>query len=214
MKKLVQSIVFSAIYVWTPLVMDPALLVTWKIQIVFLVAVLLFWTQPEFKVKDAKVNRKTDKNSFWVIYLLSFLALWTPLIDWAYGLTSIKIDLYSISSLLGTGIMLTGLGLRVYAINYLGKQFTGTVEIVKDHQLITGGPYSAIRHPSYTGSLLTFVGAAILLESWIGLVTAIFCMTIAYYYRIKTEEKILTQTFGRLYGRYRASTYASIPYVW
>lgn len=58
------------------------------------------------------------------------------------------------------GTFLTGLGgfIRYQCYRELGRLFTFEMAIRKDHRLITSGPYSIVRHPAYTGVLLTVVG--------------------------------------------------------
>lgn len=46
----------------------------------------------------------------------------------------------------------------------LGRFFTFEMSICNDHKLVTDGPYAWVRHPGYTGVLLTFIGQAI----WLG----------------------------------------------
>ena len=50
--------------------------------------------------------------------------------------------------------MVVGTAIRVQCYRELGKHFTFSVTILKDHKLITSGPYSYVRHPSYTGFFL------------------------------------------------------------
>jgi protein-S-isoprenylcysteine O-methyltransferase Ste14 len=58
-------------------------------------------------------------------------------------------------------VALTAAGLlfAVWARQYLGSNWSSTVSIKKDHQLITNGPYALVRHPIYTGLLLALVGS-------------------------------------------------------
>ncbi|KAE9394059.1 hypothetical protein BT96DRAFT_828253 [Gymnopus androsaceus JB14] len=59
----------------------------------------------------------------------------------------------------GSILNLAGTILRVQCYRTLGRLFTFELRIQKSHQLITDGPYSYIRHPSYTGLILTILGA-------------------------------------------------------
>jgi protein-S-isoprenylcysteine O-methyltransferase Ste14 len=43
----------------------------------------------------------------------------------------------------------------------MGKQYTYTLTLVKDHKLVTDGPYAYVRHPSYTGSWMLFFGVSL-----------------------------------------------------
>ncbi|KAG1869376.1 hypothetical protein DFJ58DRAFT_653486 [Suillus subalutaceus] len=47
---------------------------------------------------------------------------------------------------------------RLYCSSTLGKQWSFPLSIKKEHRLVTSGPYSIVRHPSYTGYLLQYVG--------------------------------------------------------
>ena len=60
--------------------------------------------------------------------------------------------------LIGLVLFVLGLIVRWVAIIHLGRFFTVNVAIAHDHQLITTGPYRYVRHPSYTGTLLIFLG--------------------------------------------------------
>ncbi|KAI6030602.1 hypothetical protein F5J12DRAFT_714139 [Pisolithus orientalis] len=59
-----------------------------------------------------------------------------------------------------TGIFLSVIGscIRVRCFQELGQFFTFDLTIHPDHKLITSGPYSYVRHPAYTGSLLLLIG--------------------------------------------------------
>ncbi|KAK7689114.1 hypothetical protein QCA50_007805 [Cerrena zonata] len=63
--------------------------------------------------------------------------------------------------LLGTLSIFTGAILRLTCYQYLGKQFTFELSFRKNDKLITGGPYSIVRHPSYLGSVLVIDGMMI-----------------------------------------------------
>ena len=65
--------------------------------------------------------------------------------------------------LYGAGLVLfaAGLSLRWYSVVYLGRLFTYDVAIAADHRVVDSGPYRYIRHPAYSGSLLTFVGLGV-----------------------------------------------------
>lgn len=43
----------------------------------------------------------------------------------------------------------------------LGRNWSATVTIKKDHELVSSGPYAIVRHPLYSGVLLAMLGTAI-----------------------------------------------------
>ncbi|KAG1823963.1 uncharacterized protein BJ212DRAFT_1262618, partial [Suillus subaureus] len=55
--------------------------------------------------------------------------------------------------------------LRLYCILTLGKLWSYHLSVRKEHRLVTSGPYSVVRHPSYTGLLLQSAGAVIMYGS-------------------------------------------------
>src|SRR3546814_1001771 len=68
---------------------------------------------------------------------------------------------------LGIALMLSGMGLRWWSIRVLARHFTVDVAIRPDHELVRRGPYRLLRHPSYTGLLMTFLGFALCLGNWL-----------------------------------------------
>jgi protein-S-isoprenylcysteine O-methyltransferase Ste14 len=115
--------------------------------------------------------------------------------------------------LAGCLLMIAGMVVRFAAIVTLDRQFTVDVAIVEDHKIIDKGLYAVIRHPSYSGSLLTFLGLGLAFENWISL--AILCVVplAATLYRISVEESALLDHFGSAYREYRARTKSLIPGV-
>jgi protein-S-isoprenylcysteine O-methyltransferase len=59
------------------------------------------------------------------------------------------------------GLIWVGIALRLWAVATLGRFFRKSVFLQTDHKLVTSGPYRILRHPSYTGSLITMVGSAL-----------------------------------------------------
>jgi protein-S-isoprenylcysteine O-methyltransferase Ste14 len=59
---------------------------------------------------------------------------------------------------IGTLILLSGTWIRYVCYKALGEFFTFEIAIRRDHKLITWGPYSWVRHPSYIGYLMVIAG--------------------------------------------------------
>jgi protein-S-isoprenylcysteine O-methyltransferase Ste14 len=70
-----------------------------------------------------------------------------------------------------------------------------------------------VRHPAYTGSLLTIVGLGFVLQSWGAVLVLIAFFGIAFGYRIHVEEGVLTSKLGDEYVAYVKRTKRLIPYV-
>ena len=107
-----------------------------------------------------------------------------------------------------------GMALRLWAVLTLGRHFRTAVRILDDHKLVTSGPYRVLRHPSYTGGLLTLSGIGLAMGNWLSLAGIFGCVFVAYGLRILIEETALRARFGEEFKAYRKRTWAFIPPLW
>jgi protein-S-isoprenylcysteine O-methyltransferase Ste14 len=114
----------------------------------------------------------------------------------------------------GLILIVLGMVLRFISVLSLGRLFTVDVTIRDHHKIKKGGVYRLIRHPSYSGSLLSFIGFGISLNNWISLIIITTLVTIAMLYRIKIEERLLMDQFGFEYLDYTKKTYRLIPWIY
>jgi len=117
-------------------------------------------------------------------------------------------------NLIGLIIITIGIIIRVISIKQLGRFFTVNVTIRKDHQLIQNGFYKYIRHPSYTGSLLSFLGFGFSLNNWLSLILVFMPILLSFIHRMNIEEKVLTEQFGKEYSDYIKRTKRLIPFLY
>lgn len=115
---------------------------------------------------------------------------------------------------LGMTLMIGGLLLRWWAVHSLAHFFTVDIAIQPGQKLIRSGPYRLLRHPSYTGALLTVFGFGIALGSVLSAVIVIVPITAAFLWRIRIEEKMLAAAFPEQYPAYARDTRRLIPYLW
>lgn len=113
------------------------------------------------------------------------------------------------------GALLTaaGLGFSAWARVHLGRNWSATVTVKQAHELIRTGPYARVRHPIYTGVVFAFVGTAIVVGEWRGLL-AVVIVIVAFARKLRLEERWMSETFGEDYRDYRARTAALIPLIW
>jgi protein-S-isoprenylcysteine O-methyltransferase Ste14 len=115
--------------------------------------------------------------------------------------------------LTGICLILMGVALRWYSAAILGKYFTFDVAIHGEQALIEVGPYRYVRHPSYSGALLSLLGFGLALGNWAGLAAAMSCLGFAYLYRIPIEEQALSVALGDVYKQYMHRTWRLVPFV-
>ena len=114
----------------------------------------------------------------------------------------------------GIFLMALGIFVRQWAVFTLGKGFTVKVHVQDKGKLITGGPYKILRHPSYTGGILTALGLPLALGTWAGILITLIIMPIIYIFRINTEEKALIEAYGKKYKDYMKKSWKLIPFVY
>src|SRR5256885_12730234 len=81
------------------------------------------------------------------------------------------------------------------------------------HELVTHGPYRYVRHPSYLGMMLGFVGWALVFRSSVGLVSAVLGLRLLFE-RIESEEALLASHFGDAYADYRRRSWRLVPWLY
>ena len=114
--------------------------------------------------------------------------------------------------LLGLCVMVTILGLlfAVWARLILGSNWSGTVTIKTNHQLIRRGPYRWIRHPIYTGMLAALLATAVIQGLLSGMIGFAFVL-LALYRKARREESFLSQEFGDGFLEHRQHTGMFLP---
>ncbi len=212
MKKLQLALTSVIVSQIVPLLSKPELILNYKNLVLIAANVSLWLFQPAVSAKETKENKSNDRYSVVLIILMSMLSTIIPIVDWAYFSEPASSNIAI--TIAGFCILWAGVVLRNYSIKILGKHFTATIQLHKEHRLITYGPYSTVRHPSYLGALLALVGSAIFLNSLVGTLAAIIAMVIAYVVRIKAEERALESLFGDEYYNYKKRTKKLIPFVW
>ncbi len=113
----------------------------------------------------------------------------------------------------GIALMWVGIAFRYYAMRVLGRFFTFDVAVHGGQTVVEAGPYRYIRHPSYTGAMITLVGLGLALGNWAGLIALVTCGAVGYTYRIRVEEAALVAALGEPYRDYMYRTRRLVPFV-
>lgn len=120
------------------------------------------------------------------------------------------------ASIIGCACVVMAGFVRLSCYRALGRHFTFELSILKEHKLITTGPYSVVRHPAYTGSILALFGNCLsqltpgswlresgVLGTWPGLSLFVTWSSLAVYgvatlfKRVKIEDSFLKEEFGQ-----------------
>jgi len=150
-----------------------------------------------------------DKSSRSLIALSTFLSLTIAFLFALSGIAPLPTGAFY----LGIGLMIAGILLRQWSIAVLGRYFSRTVGVQEGQAVVDRGPYRLVRHPAYTGSLLTIVGLGFVLQSWGAVLVLIAFLGVAFGYRIHVEEGVLTSKLGDEYVAFAKKTKRLIPYV-
>jgi protein-S-isoprenylcysteine O-methyltransferase Ste14 len=114
----------------------------------------------------------------------------------------------------GIAVMWAGFGLRAWAIRTLGRFFRVEVTVDTGQTVVDTGPYSRVRHPSYTGLLVFYLGLGICLDSYLSMAAAVLFPLAAVINRIDHEERTLRRELGEAYEVYMSRTRRLVPGVW
>lgn len=114
----------------------------------------------------------------------------------------------------GLALAWVGIAIRYRAVAELGESFRTTVEVDKDQEVVSSGPYKVIRHPSYTGLLLASAGFGLAGYSWAGFAVCVLLPLSAMLQRIRVEERELLSVLGDPYRSYRKQTKRLVPGLW
>lgn len=115
---------------------------------------------------------------------------------------------------LGAVFVLSGLFIRWYAIYSLGKAFQVNVTIIKDQQLIKTGIYAKVRHPSYSGLIIYYLGLGLMMHNFVSLAILIVLPVFAVAMRIQKEEQFLSDHFGTEYVDYCKKSKRLFPFIY
>ncbi len=175
------------------------------------------WGASEFclmlfkRSKSGAVSK--DRHSLGIIWLVTLAAVALGIVA-AYQLRFGRLPASRPAVVIACGLFILGVVLRWYAILHLGRFFTVNVAIHSDHQVVDSGPYRFIRHPSYTGGLLTAVGFSMTLNNWASFVIIVLPYVAVILWRIHLEEQALRAALGESYSAYMQRTRRLIPFIY
>lgn len=157
-------------------------------------------------------QKKWDKL---VMILFSILQItWLPFI--AFDVARSQTDMIPFLVKVLAAILII-IGFSIFYLVFKENTYASPVvkiQKVREHKIVTTGPYRYVRHPMYSGATLYFLGIPLLLGSWYGLFFTFF-LTILLIIRAMLEEKALTEEFSNSYKEYvQRVHYRFIPFIY
>lgn len=113
------------------------------------------------------------------------------------------------------GIIFAILMLVVFLLAHhdLGRQFSPTLQLKHNHQLITTGIYHYVRHPMYLSLILLALSQMLLVPNQITTASVLISILFLVFLRIPNEENMLKMEFGEKYLEYMKNTCGVIPFL-
>jgi protein-S-isoprenylcysteine O-methyltransferase Ste14 len=178
---------------------------------VFVVVFALFLRQKAPSAPD----RKRERTSIAGIALqgVSYAVVWTlrrpPFTSIVSFRKSVEIALAVLTMALAIG----SVWFVSAAVRTLGKQWSLAARVLEGHKLITSGPYNVVRNPIYTGMFGMLLATGLAISHWIGLLIAIVVFAVGTAIRVRSEEKLLRETFGEEFDAYARKVPAVVPFL-
>ena len=112
------------------------------------------------------------------------------------------------------GDVLVVIGFYFIFLVYKDNSFTSaTIEVAREHKVISTGPYAIVRHPMYASALLYLVGTPLALGSSWGLLPFL-AMIPFLIWRLYDEESFLAGDLSG-YAEYQKKVrHRLIPFIW
>jgi protein-S-isoprenylcysteine O-methyltransferase Ste14 len=177
-------------------------------------AIFLFVYLPEFRLvarSKPEPGQATDRSmaliliTGWIGFPLAFIVS-----NWPKFILVRGQKIWFAAGLL---LMLLGSWLRRHCFRVLGKYFTGNIKVVDGQTVIQEGAYRWVRHPSYAGGMLMYLGSGLALTNWLSALVIVLFGGLGYAYRVRFEERALEASLGESYREYMQRTKRFVPFI-
>ena len=174
--------------------------------------VILFFTRQK---PPTAPESKRDRASIAGIVLqgFSYGIVWSVRRQWFTPIFSVRRSVEILLAILTMVLAITTVWFCSAAIRALGKQWSLAARLVEGHRLVKEGPYSVVRNPIYTGMFGMLLATGLAVSHWIGLLIAVGLFAIGTAIRVRSEEKLLREAFGREFEEYAQCVPAVIPFL-
>jgi protein-S-isoprenylcysteine O-methyltransferase Ste14 len=194
------------IEIWVFLAMYLVFIISW--------ALFLKFKRPDLlkeRMTAFSKAKKWDRNLMIIYWILLIVFLFTAALDagrYQNFTTPILLKILCLFLLVSLYVLQFWSGLS-------NKYLSSFVRIQKDrdHQVTKTGPYRYIRHPMYTGFIISYPLAALFLNSLWALIPAVIIMLL-FIIRTYMEDKTLQRELDGYIEYTKIVKYRLFPYVW
>lgn len=191
-------------------------------EIVFKIAFIILWIayiviRAPFANKQNHIKKVEIRNSATEKILLALLGVGLMLIPLVWMFTPF-LDSFNIG--IPITIRFVGVAVALLSLIYfwkihqaLGTNWSPTLEIKENHQLIKTGPYRRVRHPMYTQIWIWTIAQVLIVSNLYAGFSGIIAWAIVYFIRIPNEEKMMIENFGDQYKEYIRQTGKIFPKI-
>jgi protein-S-isoprenylcysteine O-methyltransferase Ste14 len=171
---------------------------------------LAYWSVSALKLKSIKRREPRGERLIQLVFMVAaYFLMFNDQFSLGWLTTRFVPASPSIGKF-GVTVAVVGIAFAIWARWHLGENWSATVTLKEDHELISSGPYRYIRHPIYSGMLLAFVGTALALGEYRALIS-VCIVVVAFYTKAKKEELFLTQEFGEKFREHSRRTGMFLP---
>ena len=173
-------------------------------------AFLAYW------VMAAAGGKKTKKSESWLDRLAYGFPLWVAVVLMAVPkaqrgwLSTRFVPESDATRWIGAALTVAGVALAIWARRHIGSNWSSTVTLKEQHELIRTGPYARIRHPIYTGIILAGLGTAIEIGRVAGLISLVLGW-LSFWLKARREESFLREEFGAQFEEHCRQTGMFLP---
>ncbi|AKJ28903.1 farnesyl cysteine carboxyl-methyltransferase [Caldimonas brevitalea] len=166
------------------------------------------WPHVEANRANRVARSRVGRGEQWLMFLVFLTLLGLPMLFLAtpwfgrfdYRLPSAWLPV------LGSLLMAASLWLFYLSHAHLGRQWSPSLEVHAEHQLVTSGVYRRVRHPMYASIWLFALAQPLLIHNWVAGALAVPGFGLLYFLRVPREEALMLETFGEAYRAYLQRT--------
>jgi protein-S-isoprenylcysteine O-methyltransferase Ste14 len=164
--------------------------------------------QRRMRAGPSQEQEPAQKVIVWFLMLGFFLLIILPAFDHRFGWSQTPWYV----SIAGDILVLLAF-FFFYRVVRVNSFAASTIQVERDQQVVSTGPYAWMRHPMYSGAIVLLVGTPLALGSWWGLVVVpLFLLVLVF--RILNEEEVLVRELPGYPAYQQQVRYRLIPFLW